>query len=62
MALSDEQIKELLTWFIEFSKAYKAWSGGRKRAIEENHKWIQPAVIEQMSDEELEKAFLEYYN
>lgn len=61
MELSDEQIQKLLKWFMNFSKTKKRLSEDRKNAIEENHKWIQPDMIQKMSDEELETKFLEYY-
>jgi len=61
MKLSDEQIQKLLKWFMNFSETKKRWSEDRKNAIEENHKWIQPDIIQKMSDEELETKFSEYY-
>lgn len=61
MGLSDEQIQKLLVWFMESSETRKEWSALRKKAHEENHKWIQPDVIRKMTDEELETKFLGYY-
>lgn len=61
MALSEEQIQKLLEWFVNSSETKKKWSERRKKALEDNHKWIQPDVIKKMSDEELEIKFLEYY-
>lgn len=62
MALSDEQIEALLDWFINSSESNKTWGEKRKMATEENNKWIQPHVIRNMSDDELKKRFLDYYN
>lgn len=62
MGLSDEQIKELLQWFVDESESYKEWGERRRKASLENHEWIQPHVIQSMSDVELEKRFLHYYN
>ena len=62
MELSDGQIKQLLEWFVHSSEENKKWSGKRKKGIEENRKWIQPEVLQDLSDEELEKRFLDYYN
>ena len=62
MALLDAELKKLLEWFVFFSETRKQWSEKRKKATEENHKWIHPSVIENMSDQELESKFLEYYN
>jgi len=61
MKLSDEQIQKLLKWFMNLSETKKRFSEDRKNAIEENHKWIQPDMIQKMSDEELETKFSEYY-
>ena len=58
MALSDDAIKHLLEWFATSSQTNKEWSHRRKAAEVENHRWIQPAVIQSMTDEELEKRFL----
>jgi hypothetical protein len=61
MTMSDDQVKELLEWFANFSETRKKWAGNRKEALERNHEWIQPDVIKKMSDDELEKTFLDYY-
>ena len=61
MGLSDDQIQELLDWFVSSSETRKRWAEHRKRSLEENHKWIQPDVIKKLSDEELEAKFLEYF-
>jgi len=61
MPLSEEQIKRLLEWFAIESETRRKWSGSRKKAYEENHKWIQPNVIREMPDAELEARFLEYF-
>lgn len=61
MKLSNEQIQKLLEWFVNSSETKRKWSEHRKRALKENHKWVQPDVIQKMSDEELETKFLEYY-
>ena len=62
MALTDEQLKGLLDWFVNFSETKKQWGDKRKKATEKNHAWIQPSVIQNMPDEALEDNFLEYYN
>lgn len=61
MALSNDQIQKLLEWFVTSSETKRQWSEYRKKVLEENHKWIQPDVIQKMTDEELETKFLEYY-
>jgi len=61
MGLSDDQIKELLEWFINTSETRQKWSEKRQRALEENHEWIRLEVIKAMPDDELKKRFLEYY-
>ncbi|CUU05230.1 Protein of unknown function DUF91 [Candidatus Kryptobacter tengchongensis] len=61
MGLSEEQIGKLLEWFVKMSETRKRLSEQRRRALEENNKWIQPDVIRRMSDEELERRFIEYY-
>ena len=55
MTLSDEQIKELLKWFVHSSDQNKIWGDKRKRGLEEHHKWIQPEAIKDLSDKELEE-------
>lgn len=62
MKLSERQIKKLLDWFIKHSKTRKRWLESRKRALKENHKWIQLKEIKKISDKELKKHFLKYYN
>ncbi|MBI2137178.1 DUF1016 family protein [Candidatus Woesearchaeota archaeon] len=62
MKLSDEQIQKLLEWFVNLSETNKNLSQNRKKSQEENHKWLQPDVIENISDENLETKFLEYFN
>jgi hypothetical protein len=61
MALSEEQIQKLLEWFATASETRKKWINFRKKAYEENHKWIQPDVIRKMVEKELELRFLEYF-
>lgn len=61
MKLLNEQIQKLLEWFVNLSETKRKGSEHRKRALKENHKWVQPDVIQKMSDEELETKFLEYY-
>ncbi len=61
MSLSDEQIQKLLEWFINSSETRRKWSEYRKKSLEENQKWVQPDVIQKISDKELETKFLEYY-
>jgi MoxR-like ATPase len=62
MALSDDAIRHLLEWFATSSQTNKEWSPKRKAAEVENHKWIQPAVIQSLTDDELAKKFIDYYN
>jgi hypothetical protein len=45
MGLTNEQIKELLGWFIHESDNFRIWGGKRKLGTEENHQWIQPDAI-----------------
>lgn len=61
MALSEEQIKELLEWFMTSSESRRKYSEPRRRAYEKNHRWIQPVAIRNMPDDELGRRFLEYY-
>lgn len=61
MALSEEQIKRLLEWFATESETRRKWSQPRKEAYEVNHQWIQPDVIREVPDNELEAKYLEYY-
>ena len=61
MTLSEEQIQKLIEWFVNSSETKKKWSEHRRKAFEENHKWIQPTVLKKMSDQELETRFLEYF-
>lgn len=61
MALTEKQIQSLLDWFVNISETRKKFSEQRKKALEENHKWIQPDIIKRMPDDELEKRFIEYY-
>lgn len=61
MGMSDDQVKDLLEWFANESETKRNWAEKRRNASEENNKWIQPDTIKEMSDEELEKRFLEYY-
>jgi hypothetical protein len=35
------------------------WNEKRNKAQEENHKWINPEVIANLSDEDLEAKFLD---
>ena len=61
MLLTEPQIGKLLEWFVNSSETRKEWSDHRKKALKENHEWIQPNIIQNMSVEELESRFLEYY-
>lgn len=62
MALTDEQIQKVLEWFVNSSEIYKNWTPNRKIFLQESNKWIQPETIKNLSDEELERKFLNYYN
>jgi hypothetical protein len=61
MPLSEEQIKRLLEWFVNSSETRRKWSEPRRKAYEVNHQWIQPDVIREMPNNELEAKYLEYY-
>ena len=61
MAFSEDQVKMLLNWFISSSETRKKWGEYRKKALEENHKWINEDVIQKMPDKDLESKFLDYY-
>jgi len=61
MALSEEQIQRLIEWFVNLSETKRIWSEPRRKALEKNHRWIQPQTIREMSDNELTERFLEYY-
>ena len=61
MTLSEDQIQRLMEWFANSSETKKRSSEHRKKALEENHKWVQPDIIQKISDEELETTFLDYY-
>lgn len=61
MSLKDPEIRQLLEWFANNSETRKREYNPRRRAIKENQKWIKPNIIQNMSDEELESKFLEYY-
>lgn len=60
--LSDEQIKELLQWFVYSSDTNRDWMPKRRECERINHEWIQPEKIKEMSDEELKTHYLDYYN
>ena len=59
--MTEEQIKKLLEWYVELSETRKKYLEYRKKISGENHKWIQPEIIQQMSNEQLKEKFLEYY-
>jgi uncharacterized protein YktB (UPF0637 family) len=61
MSLTDEQIRNLLKWFITDSRTYKEGREQRKMKHANNSKWLKPNVIKEMPDEELTKKFIEYY-
>jgi 5-methylcytosine-specific restriction protein B len=61
MPLSDKQIGDLLEWFVQESKSYKNWTPKRQKGLEKAHKWVQPDVIKNISDEDLKANFLSYY-
>jgi len=61
MVLSEAQVKKLLEWFVNSSETRKKWGEHRKKAMEENHKWLNPEAVQKMADKELETKFLEYY-
>lgn len=60
--LSDEQIKELLKWFVNSSETYRNWMPKRRHSEKMNHTWIQPEKIKEMADEELKNHYLDYFN
>jgi len=59
--MNDEQVQKLLVWFVGLSETNKMWADKRKKALEENHEWIQPDVIQEIPAEELETRFVECY-
>lgn len=61
-SLSDDQIIELLQWFVNSSETYRNWMPKRREAENINHSWIQPEIIKNMSDEDLKEHYIEYYN
>ena len=61
MAPTDEQIKKLLEWFVNSSETKKKYTEKRQKGLEEHHKWIQPDVIRELSDDELQENYLRYY-
>ena len=61
MGMSDDQANDLLEWFANESEIRAKFAEKRREAFDENNKWIQPETIKEMSDDELEKRFLEYY-
>ena len=61
MILSEDKIKELLNWFVISSDTNKNWMPKRKECEEINHKWIQPELIEKMSDEDLKNHYEVYF-
>ncbi len=60
--LPDEQIEELLDWYVNSSETHKNWTPKRRIFLQENNKWIQPEIIKDLSDDDLRKKFLDYYN
>ncbi|MEL7672022.1 DUF3578 domain-containing protein [Methanobacterium sp.] len=62
MGLNDDQIKELLRWFVNSSETYKNWMQERIGCERFNHQWIQPELIKEMSNEDLRKHYLDYFN
>jgi len=62
MLLTETQIKKLLEWFMNDSETKKNWYEKRIKFSKENRQWIQPKIINRMSDEALKENFLEYFN
>jgi len=62
MSLTDEQIGQLIDWFIKSSEIHKNWTPKRRQFLQDNNKWIQPDIIKSIPDSELEQKFLNYYN
>jgi energy-coupling factor transporter ATP-binding protein EcfA2 len=60
--LTDQKIKELLRWFVYSSESNRKWMSERRESEKINHIWIQPEMIEKMSEEELKKYYLDYFN
>lgn len=61
MKLSDDQIKLLLDRFVS-SETAQAWRNQRREDNKRWTEWIDPEKIKNLSDEELKKAFLDYFN
>ena len=61
MAVTDEQLKKLFEWFIEWEKT-KGWFKSRWGDNERWKQWIDPSAINSLSNEELKIKFIEYFN
>ena len=61
MTLSDNQIGQLLDWFVTSSITRSQQIGARRNSYAANHVWLQPAVIKGMPDADLARRFSEYY-
>lgn len=62
MSPTEEQIKQLIDWFVNSSEIHRNWTPKRRQFLQENKKWIQPDIINMLPDSELEQKFLNYYN
>ena len=62
MRLNDNQIRELLRWYVNSSETRQEYHDERMEELEKNEKWIDPEVIRNMPFEELKEHYLEYYN
>ena len=61
MRLSDDQIGLLLDWFVSSSATRKRDIANRRKAHSQNTAWLQPAVLTNMSDNDLVARFSQYY-
>jgi|GEM_PF-3030473 len=59
--MNDEQIRELLHWFVNEAQPWMLYAEARRHAIEGYHQWIQPGTIEQMPDDELRWRFQHFF-
>ena len=62
MGLNNNQVIELLRWYVNSSKTREEFHNERIEEFEKNKKWINPEVIRNMPFDELKEHYLEYYN
>jgi len=62
MGLNNNQVRELLRWYVNSSKTREEYHIERMEELKKNKKWINPEVIRDMPFDELKEHYLEYYN